>query len=163
MKQILLILSRIPFGIQERDIQYTGIASKTAFTRTNLPARENHLWLQTIKRFSTFPTSQNQSCFWYKFAFKEKPRYLRPSSSPAVVMGKFLVSSASSSCLNRWVVNEDLPKCISIPVAFEKSSKISRNTRVSPLSPEQKIRTSSTKSRWVIQQFGASFIPEKRP
>ena len=42
LKQIFLILSRIPIGIQ-KSIQYTGMASRTDFTNISFPPLDSHL------------------------------------------------------------------------------------------------------------------------
>jgi hypothetical protein len=52
-----------PFGIHAKDIQYTGMASRTDLTNTNRPALDNHLKLHTFNIFSNFSMSQDQSSF----------------------------------------------------------------------------------------------------
>jgi len=61
LKEILRTFSRIPLGIQERDIQYTSISSSIDFTRARQLALDNHQKHQFFKNLSNFTRSQCDS------------------------------------------------------------------------------------------------------
>lgn len=64
-----LILVRIPLGIHPNDIQYTGVASRNALMRINLPALDKYFWYQMLSRFSILVMSHIQSAFLYPRGF----------------------------------------------------------------------------------------------
>lgn len=63
LQHSFFILASIPFGIHAKYIQYTGVASGTAFMSISLPAHDKYLRYHMFSLFSILVISQTQSTF----------------------------------------------------------------------------------------------------
>ena len=61
LQHMLWSLFRMPLGIQIKDIQYTRVASSTAFMRTNLLALDRYFSYHMLSLFSNLDISHVQS------------------------------------------------------------------------------------------------------
>ena len=121
--------------MRSSESQYTTRLISTDLTSTNLPPRDNNLYVQLLSFFSNFCMNHLQSLIPYPRGLRQYPRYLNPEVRGSILKGRklhILCLIVSSMSLNR---KYDLATLISIHVAEQKVSRISLQCCYSSIVP----------------------------